>query len=222
MARRSKRPEGFDYRRLYPSQPTTERARAMFDTLLPVDRIASQMENKWGFGRLPEIVSAETRAKYERVRGRLDDAITADNLELAAHEAAIMFRAWHALDAEAEQLGAGGPPASVWTVVGADGAYKVVPTDLDKAALDAAAEHGSECVRHVSVEELLRLYEAEGLRSLREIKALFPGATVEDVRPINPGSTLANAGITKPGVDRGDGALFEHAADRPFEDQIPF
>ena len=81
-------------------------AMAISRALAPLDGTARSMELKWGVGRLPELVSPETAAKFGGVQDTLNDLIgEARDVAGIATLAATMQRAWVALDAEATKAG---------------------------------------------------------------------------------------------------------------------
>lgn len=152
-----------------------------------VDVVAQRMEAKWGMGRLPLIVSTETRAKFYRqglrFREALEDCygskvITRDKLDAVIKSAGGMERAWSALDREAVSLGEKPIDPDVWEVVLSDGSIlAVVQTNADAHKV---IEDGR--IKNVwTLEEVSRAVEAFP-DIIRSIKETFPGATVEPVK----------------------------------------
>ena len=82
----------------------------------PFDAAASEMDRKWGMDRLPELVSIETAEKWGSAMGKLNDAITAGNVEETKLRVGVCVRGLAALDAEAESLGRKPLPPEVWEV----------------------------------------------------------------------------------------------------------
>ena len=80
----------------------------------PFDRMAYDMDRKWGVDMLVELVSPETAAKYGSAMAKLNAAIEANDPAMVAARAAVCMRGMEAMDAEATQ--AGKQPASddVW------------------------------------------------------------------------------------------------------------
>lgn len=80
----------------------------------PFDRIAHDMDKKWGVDVLPELVSPETAAKYGSAMAKLNAAIESQDSAMVAARAAVCMRGMQAMDAEA--TAAGKKPASddVW------------------------------------------------------------------------------------------------------------
>lgn len=156
------------------------RADAVAAALVPLDRVAADVERKWGPGRVEALVGAETAARFASARRRLDEAVASGVVEDVAKRAAVLMRGWQALDAEAAALGASPLPAGV---VGAtiDGTrYVVTMRDRDAAAPGLALD--GETV--VSLPELLRVWRDRWSRaavSADAAKAAFPGAVMTRV-----------------------------------------
>lgn len=84
--------------------------------LAPFDRVAHDMDRKWGVDMLPELVAPETAAKYGSAMAKLNAAIDAQDPAMVAARAAVCIRGMQAMDAEA--TAAGKQPASedVWVL----------------------------------------------------------------------------------------------------------
>lgn len=106
-----------------------------------VDEIARRMEGKWGMGRLPLLVSTDTRAKFYAAGEKFNEAlqacyggkvITRDMLDHVKAKGAVMERAWAALDAQAEAADHKAQDPDVWETVLSDGSIlAVVQTNAD-------------------------------------------------------------------------------------------
>lgn len=73
--------------------------------IAPLDRLAIQMDEKWGIDRLPEIVSTATATKYGAAMALLNEAIEANDPALTQARAENCIRGLHAMNAEAEAAG---------------------------------------------------------------------------------------------------------------------
>lgn len=152
-----------------------------------LDEAARTMEAKWGFGRLPLLVSVETRAKFYRQRDKAYDAleecygakvITRDMLDRTQSACAGMERAWKALDAEATTAGAKSVDPDVWECVLQDGSV---------AAIVRTTAEASSVIREGRMLNVWTLDEvARAIDLMPEIvraaKETFPGATVQPER----------------------------------------
>ncbi len=84
--------------------------------LAPVDRLAMQMDEKWGIDRLPELVSVETAQKYGSAMAKMNAAVEAGDVEECKLRCEVVMRGLHAMDAEAERAGAQKACKDVWEV----------------------------------------------------------------------------------------------------------
>ena len=82
--------------------------------LKPLDAVAVEMEAKWGRGRLQELVSPATAAKFEAAKAKLDVAIHDNDVPLVIKRSEILMRGWKALEAEAIEAGHEAAPPDIW------------------------------------------------------------------------------------------------------------
>lgn len=149
------------------------------DALEPVDKVAIDMERKWGVGRLQRLVTPELSAKFSSARAKLDDAIRDNDLEQVVHRASVVVRGWHALDKAADEAGHKTYPEAVWQKRYKGRTYTIV---LDRADVNKVAVDNETPEHVVTVDELLTVWDDfQGRRVVEETKGLFPGATVERV-----------------------------------------
>lgn len=153
----------------------------IYHALRAVDQVAVDMEHTWGVGRLPSLVSPELAAKFGVGKAQLDEAIDADDMERVITKAAMMVRAWGALNAEALKLGA-------QSIKSLDGAVvhhrhpengKAYVFTLDKATVHRMPGSGV-----YSFDEVCRIVDWFSQQSggvVEEVKKLFPGASVGKV-----------------------------------------
>lgn len=149
------------------------------DALEPLDRVAVEMEGKWGVGRLQRIVTPEMAAKFASAREKLNEAIRDNDLGAVIAKAAVMIRGWQALDKAATEAGHKQYPDGVWSTKYRGTTYTVV---LDRADVNKVAHDAQDKAHVVTLAELLLVWdEFQGKRVISETKAHFPGATVERV-----------------------------------------
>ena len=84
--------------------------------LAPLDRLALDMDRKWGIDMLPELVSPETAMKYGSAMSKLNAAINDSDPAMVRERAEICMRGLVAMDKEAEALGAQRASIDVWEV----------------------------------------------------------------------------------------------------------
>lgn len=82
----------------------------------PVDRLAIEMDDKWGIDMLPELVSVETAQKYGSAVAKMNAAVWEEDVEETRTRCEIVIRGLRAMDAEAERLGAQRASTEVWEV----------------------------------------------------------------------------------------------------------
>jgi len=151
-----------------------EQSEAVTEALRPLDRIAVEMEAKWGVGRLPRLVSPDMAARFGSARDRLNEAIRENDGDAVAKRAAVMIRGWQALDKAASDAGCEALPLRTIGVRHEGRSYVVA---WDRADVHRAAALSDAPENVVTVHELLIAYEA--LRAkIDGVKQAFQGAEV--------------------------------------------
>jgi len=84
--------------------------------LAPVDRMAIEMDKKWGIDVLPELVSISMSQKYGSAVAKMNAAVEAGDPEECKKRAEVVVRGMQAMDAEAERVGAQRASTDVWEV----------------------------------------------------------------------------------------------------------
>ena len=79
----------------------------------PFDRLAREMDDKWGINRLPELVSPETAERYGSAIAKLNAALSAADPEEVVKRANVCMRGLKVMDEEATALGRK-PNSSEW------------------------------------------------------------------------------------------------------------
>jgi hypothetical protein len=156
-------------------------AEQIYHAVAALDEVVGQMENKWGADRLPRLVSAETAAKFGSAKARLDAAISVDDPDEVTKRAAVMQRAWKALDAEATKMGAA--PISVDAHVWRDDSDQPHAFCRTNAEALAYAKENAGTITW-TLEEIVRvaaMFEDGKMKLLTQVKQAFPGARVKRV-----------------------------------------
>lgn len=141
------------------------------------DKLAAEAEAKWGADRLRLLVSPELRAKFDRQRYLLNQAIWHGDLEAVRRESERMATAWQVLDRAAEHAGADPLDPMVWEIPLKDGSVAALVPDSSHAHRVVASGRK---VKVYTLEEIARLID--GFPALSEAKLIFPGATITAVR----------------------------------------
>ena len=146
--------------------------------LAEVDKVAREVEAKWGVDRVRLLVGEELRTKFDNQRFKLNAAIRGGDLEDVREQSERMCKAWRAVDRAATAAGAQRVTPDVWEVAGDDGVvFAIVRTTEEAHAL----------VGDGRLREVWTLAEvARALQSFKtpvgDIKRLFPGARVVGIR----------------------------------------
>lgn len=161
--------------RTWARQPGTYIAgRAYLDE---ADQTASEMERKWGVGRLRLLVGAELREKFDRQRYLLNQAVWHGELEAVRRESMRMVTAWLALDRKATEAGRASCQPEVWEVGLADGSVAAIVQD--NATASQVIADGRK-VQVFTLEEIARLLAAAP--AVVKAKQVWPGAEVVSAR----------------------------------------
>lgn len=98
-----------------------ERNEMMCDyALAPFDRRFREMDKKWGCDKLPELVSAETAAKWGSTMEKLNAAIIENDPAQVAARVEVALRGIDVMDREATERGAQSADDTIW-IIEADG-----------------------------------------------------------------------------------------------------
>jgi hypothetical protein len=149
--------------------------------LTECDRVAREVEGRWGVDRARLLVGEELRAKFDRQRYLLNRAVYHGTLDDVRTEARRMASAWRAVDRAATEAGAQPVSPDVWEVALDGKVYALVRTADEAHAL--AADGRSREVW--TLDEVARALQA--FTSASAIKRAFPGAAVVAIRaPSDP------------------------------------
>ena len=145
------------------------------EALKPLDRLARQMELKWGPGRLPGLVEPELAHKFGSAKDKLNEAIQCNNPDLIVHRVQVMMRGWQKLDDVATANAADRLPLGMLGYTHGGRSYVVVmePQDYDVARQVAPAG-----ATVVALAELIEAYKIVAGRIAGVLEA-FPGAQIK-------------------------------------------
>lgn len=129
---------------------------AVYHVCAPLDRIAREMESKWGPDRLPSLVAPESASKFGSAKGKLDAAILANDVELVTRKVGVLMRGWQALDREATE--AGHPTIDIEAWFWRDGTQPVAVCRTNAEAHQLVER--IEGVRVYTIPEIARIVEA--------------------------------------------------------------
>lgn len=151
------------------------------------DRVATEMERKWGADRLPELVPAELAMKYGGAIAFLNEAINNTDAAAAAAAAQNCIKGLHAMDAAATAAGHQPPQA-------------ICHYDLDGFAFRIIADAATSTVFDDDIPAYTLREVANALQAylgkvpVQEIRDVFPNAEVTRISPKLPPVDYANGG----------------------------
>ena len=177
---------------------------AIHHAILPLDRAASEMEMKWGCERLPSLVSPQTASLFGSAKAKLDAAIQANDPQEVARRATVMIKGWSKMDAEATERGHEALSPQIWSCTTSTGfkvviarsnadAIKFIRTNeaatqksirTDKTATQKSIRTDDRLagVAVYSLDEIVRILEADSYRLLDTVKKTWPEAKVAKTR----------------------------------------
>ena len=145
------------------------------EALKPLDRLAREMELKWGAGRLPALVEPELASLFGKAKDKLNEAIQCNDPDVIVRRVQVMIRGWEKLDAVASAAELETLPARTLGYTHAGRAYVVV---LEPQDYDVARKAAQEGATVVSLAELIEAYKIiEG--RISGVLAAFPGAQIK-------------------------------------------
>lgn len=146
----------------------------------PFDRVAREMERRWGIDRLPELVSPATAQRYGAAIALLNEALAANDPQRCADMAANCIRGMEKMDAEARILGHQPLPGEFW-LAEADGLQFGITKEAGDWPGIQAAYPGLVTYTLREVALALAHYRATGL-AFHAVKAAIPGAQITEIR----------------------------------------
>jgi hypothetical protein len=150
-----------------------ELAQAALDGL---DHIATEMELRWGVGRLRLLVEDELRARFDRQAAKLRAAVASGQASYLHTQAQGMRRAWLALERSAAAAGHAPLAPEVWECVlpGSGEVVAIVRREVE-------AQHLARYRQVFTLAEVASLIEALG-QGVLDVKRVFPGSAVIGIR----------------------------------------
>lgn len=196
---RQRRPKKSD-RLLYPDANKAEVQCAY--GVAPFDRVATEMELKWGIERLPELVSPATAAKFGAAMAHLNECIGKELPEECTAAANNCIRGLHAMDAEATASGAQQATGDVVEYLheAENGVVTKYGMMLDGREWQTAKARRPDLLLVTMREVALALHKYHTAPLEDELAAHFPDAKITAVKPKRPPVDYANGGDSLEGV----------------------
>lgn len=150
-----------------------------------LDYLSRQLEQTWGMGRLPLLVDANLRQRFNQQIEMLNTALAADD---AAREEILAQiggakRAWQALDQAARANGNQPTPPTVWEIPLEDGSVALLVRDEADASQVSTQARERRCALY-SLAEVGRLLSR--YPTIAKAKEAFPGALITSVQAKMP------------------------------------
>lgn len=150
--------------------------------LAPFDRLATEMEDKWGIDRLPSLVSPATAEKYGSAIAKLNEAIRADDPEAVKLRSEVCMRGLGVMDAEATAAGAQPLDGECWEYDLEGFKFFLVKDPCQWRAV--RDRHGDDAVVFSLREVAVALRAHCRQAPIEELKEIFPGAQVTKLPPL--------------------------------------
>ena len=155
---------------------------AIHHAILPLDRVASEMEMKWGCERLPSLVSPETAARFGSAKAKLDVAIQANDPQEVARRAVVMIKGWAKMDLEATETGHEALSPDIWSYTTSTGFKIAVARSNADALKSIRTDDRLAGVAVYSMDEIARILEADSYRLVETVNTTWPEAKITKIR----------------------------------------
>lgn len=142
-----------------------------------VDKVARDLENKWGIGKLQELASPGLAVKFEQARQNFSEAANGDDHNYLVQKADNLIAGWKALERQAIKNGFSPTDAEVWYAIAPEdqGEYKFA---IVKHASDAAAVDRDAHPRVYTLDEIARIISHYETSMLVKAKEIFPNSEI--------------------------------------------
>jgi len=147
-----------------------------------VDKVARDLEMKWGIGKLEELAAPKLAVAFEQARQNFNDAANGDDHNYLVQKADNLIQGWKAVEAYAIKNGNSPDDAEVW--------YAIAPPDaggdkfaIVKHAADAAAVDREKYPKVYTLDEIARIIKAIETDMISKTKELFPDARITKITP---------------------------------------
>lgn len=146
----------------------------------PFDHAVREAERTWGVDRLPDLVTAETAARWGLALGKLNEALAANDPEQVKTWVNVCIRGIAAMDAEARAAGHQPSNPDIWEIELDGKRIGIIRDGREWPAAQAKRPDLSIFnLREVAVALMAHRSALEGVLAA---KAAFPGAEVAEIR----------------------------------------
>lgn len=145
-----------------------------------VDKVARDLEQRWGIGKLEELASPKLAVQFEQARQNFSEAANGDDHNYLVQKAENLIKGWKALEAQAIKNGHSPDDAEVW--------YAIAPEDVGEYTF-AIAKNGSDAAvvdrdkypRVYTLDEVARIIHNFENSMIRKAKEVFPNSTITKI-----------------------------------------
>lgn len=163
-----------------PAMWSDKRSEVVRAAVNSVDKIARDLECKWGIGKLEELAPPKLAVAFEQARQNFSDAANGDDHNYLVQKANNLIEGWKALERSALKNGRNPADEDVW--------YAIAPPDVGgkafaivKHSSDAAAVDRNKYPRVYSLDEVARILAKFEIPLIEEIKTVFPNSKVTKI-----------------------------------------
>ena len=150
--------------------------------LAPLDRLARDMDTRWGIDRLPELVSVAMAEKYGAAMAHLNACIEAANIGQTIAAVENCIKGLNAMDGEATATGHQHANPEIWEMQ-IDGVSVGLIRDTANWQAAKAKRPDLQIITPVEIEIALTHHANP---AVQEVKKTFAGAAVTAIRNLAP------------------------------------
>ena len=165
-----------------PAMFSDKRSDICYAAIKSVDKIARDLETKWGIGKLEELAPPKLAVAFEQARQNFSDAALGDDHNYLVQKANNLIQGWKAVEAYAIKNGNNPGDADVWYAIAPPDAgghkFAIVKHEADTAAVDR-----TEYPKVYSLDEIARIIKAFETDMISKTKELFPDARITNIMP---------------------------------------
>ena len=172
-----------------PAMFSDKRSDICYAAIRSVDKVARDLEMKWGIGKLEELAPPKLAVAFEQARQNFSDAALGDDHNYLVQKADNLIQGWKAVEAYAIKNGRTPADEEVW--------YAIAPPDaggdkfaIVKHAADTAAVDRTDYPRVYSLDEIARIIKAVETDMIAKTKEIFPDAKITKITPTTGKVTL--------------------------------
>ena len=152
-----------------------EKAAVIRASLKSVDKVARDMEQRWGIGKLEQLADPALATRFEQARQNFNHALGQESISEVVAKAEDMIRGWRIIEKKVLEAGHKPECEKVWHMVNDEGKkYAFVNDSSDHVYFDND-------ITVISMEEVIRIIEAHYKEVYVDIKSSFPGAEITKI-----------------------------------------